>query len=152
MSLVYTILSSSFSVYHFDSLFMWDTMDARPPCPSPFPRVCPSSCPLNQWCHPTISSFAALFSSCLQTFPLSGSFPMSRLFPSGGQIIGDSASVLPKSIQGWFPLILTGLISLLYKGLSKVIYSTTVWKHQFFSILPSLLSSSHIHTWLLERP
>ena len=99
---------------------------ARPPCPSPSPRVCPSSCPLNQWCHPTIWSSVTLFSFYLRSFPASGSFPVSQLFASGGQRTGVSAStsVLPKSIQGWFPLRLTGLISLLYKGLSRVFSST----------------------------
>ena len=91
------------------------------------------------------------FSSCLQSFPAIGSFLMSRLFASGGQSIGASASVLPINIQGWFPLRLTGLISLLSKGLSRVLSNTTVWKHQFFHAQPSLWSSSHIHTWLLEH-
>ena len=89
--------------------------------------------------------------SWLQSFPASGSFIMTQLFASGGQSLGASASVLPKSIQGWFPLRLTRLISLLFKGLSRVFFSTTIWKHQFFSTLPYLWSSSHIHTWLLER-
>ena len=115
-----------------------------------FPRVFPSSCPLHWWCHPTISCSVALF-SCLQSFPASGSFPMSQLFASGSQRIGASASVLPMSIQGWFPFRLTGLISLQSKGLSRVSSSTTVGRHQFFCALPSLWFSSHIHTWLLER-
>ena len=115
----------------------------------PFPRVCPSSCPLNWWYHPTISGSVALF--CLQSFPASKSFPMSQLFVSGGQRIGASASVLPMSIQGWFPLRFTGLISLQSKRLSRVSSSTTVRKHQFFGALPSLWFSSHIYTWLLER-
>ena len=132
MSLVYTILSSSFSVYHFDSLFMWDTMDARPPCPSPSPRVCWSSCSLCQWCHPDISCSDVLFSFCLQSFPASGTFPVSWLFISGGQSIRalTLASVLPVNIQGWFPLGLTGLISLQSDGLSRVFSSTTVRKHR----------------------
>ena len=102
----------------------------------------------------TISSSAAPFSSCLQSFPESGSFPTSWLFASGGQRTGASASAsaLPMNIQGWFPLGLTGLISLLSKGLSKVFSSTTVWKHQFFSAQPSLWYNSHICTWLLEKP
>ena len=112
------------------------------PCPSPSPRVCPSSCPLHQWCHPTISTSVALFSFCLQSFPASGSFPMSWLFASGGQSIGASALVLPLSIKGWFPLRLTDMISLLSKGLSWVFSSTTVQNYQFFSALPSLWSSS----------
>ena len=98
--------------------------------------VCPSSCPLNRWCHPTISSSVALF--CLQSFPASGSFPVSQFFASGGQKSGASASasILPISIQNWFPLGLTGLIALLSKGLSRVFSSTTVRKHQFFGALP----------------
>ena len=114
--------------------------------PSPSPRVCPSSCLLNWWCHPSISSSAALFSSCLQSFPESGSFPISQFFTHCGQSIkaSASASVLPMSIQGWFPLGLTGLISLQSKGLSRVFSSITAWKQQFFSTLSSLWSSSHI--------
>ena len=84
---------------------------------------------------------------CPQSFSASGSFPMSHLFESGGQSIGASASVLPMNIQGWFPLGLIGLISLLSKGLSRVFSTTIVWKHQFFSAQPSLWSSSHIRTW-----
>ena len=106
---------------------------------------------ISRWCHPTISSSVVPFSSCLQSFPASGSFPMSWLFTSGGQSIGASASVLPMNIQGWFPLGLTGLISLLSKGCSRVFSNTTVWKHQFFSSQSSLGSNSHIHTWLLEK-
>ena len=128
---------------------------ARSPCPSPSPGVCPSSCPLNQWCHPTISASVALFSLCLQYFPASGSFIMSPLFASGSQIIGASASasVLPMSIQGWFPLGPTGLMSLQSKWLSRVFSGTTVWKHQLFGALPSLWFNSHyMTTWLPERP
>ena len=97
------------------------------------PGACSNSCPSSQWCHPTISSFVAPF-SCPQSFPASGSFPVSRLFTSGGQNIGASASatVVSMNIQGWFPLGLTGLISLVSKALSKVFSSTTVQKHQFF--------------------
>ena len=100
------------------------------------------SYPLSRWCYLTISSSTALFSFCLQYFPASRSFPMSWLFTSG-QIIGASAlasSVLPMNIQAWFPLGLTGLISLLSKGLSRVFSSTTIWKHQFFVLHPSLWS------------
>ena len=93
---------------------------ARLPCPSLSFGVCSNSCPLSWWYHPTISSSADLFSSCLQSFPAAGSFPMNQLFASGGQSIGASASVLPMNIQGSFPLGLTGLISLLSKGLSRV--------------------------------
>ena len=107
---------------------------ARPPCPSPTPRDYPNSCPLSQWCHPTISSSVNPFSSCLQSFPASGSFQMSQLFVSGGQRIGVSASVsvLPMNIQDWFPLGWTGWISLQSKGLSRVLSNTTVQKHDFF--------------------
>ena len=114
--------------------------------------VCSNSCPLSPWCHPTISSSVAPFSSCLQSFPESGSFSMSWLFASSGQSIGALASVLLMNIKDWFPLGLTGLISLQSKGLPRVFSSTTVRKHQFFSIQPSLWSNSHIHTWLLEKP
>ena len=123
----------------FDSLWPHGLQHARLPRPSLFPRVCSNSCPLTQWCHPNISSSTAHFSSCLQSFPASGSFPMSRLFSSGGQSIGASASasVLPMNIQEWFPLGLTGLISLQSKGLSRVLSSITIRKHQFFSTQPS---------------
>ena len=112
---------------------------ARLPCPSLSLGVCSNSCPLSWWCHPTISSSIAPFSSCPQSFPASGSFPMSQLFTSGGQSIGASAStsVLPMSIQGWFPLGLTGLISWQSKELSRV-FSNTFPKHQFFGTQPSL--------------
>ena len=126
---------------------------ARLLCPSLSPRVCSNSCPLSQWCHPTSSSSVTPFSSCLHSFPASASFLMSWLFHSGGQSIGDSTSAyaLPVNIQGWFPLGLTGLISLLSKGFSRVFSNTTVQKHQFFSAQPSLWFDSHIHTWLLEK-
>ena len=132
----------------FNSLRPHGLQHARLPCSSSSPGFCPSSYPLNQRCHPTISSSVSPFSFCLQSFPVLGSFSMSQLFTSGGQNIGASASasVLPNSIQGWFPLRLTGLISLLSRGLSRVFSSTTVRKHDFFSTLPSLLSSSHICT------
>ena len=115
------------------------------------PGVCSYSCLLSQSCHPTISSSVTSFSSNLQSFPSWGSFSMSWLFTSGGQATGASASVLLMIIQVWFPLGLTGLI-LLSKGLSRVFSSTTVWKHQFLGAQPYLWSSSHIHTWLLEKP
>ena len=108
---------------------------SRFPCPSPSPEVWLNSCPLSWWCHPTISSFVIPF-SCLQYFPASRSFPMSRLFISGGQIIGASASPsgICMNIQGWFPLGLTGLSSLQSdRGLHRVLFSTTIWKLQFFS-------------------
>ena len=111
----------------------------RPPCPSPTPRVYPNSCPLNRWCHPTISSSAVPF-SCPQSFPASGSFQMSQFFTSGGQSIGVSAStsVLPMNTQDWSPLGWTCWIPLQSKGLSRVFSNTTVQKHQFFSTHLSL--------------
>ena len=126
---------------------------ARPPCPSQSPGVCPSSHPLHWWCHPAISSSGAFFSFCPQSFPASRIFPMSQPSASDDQSTGASASAsaLPMSIQSWFPLRLTGLISLVSKGLSGVFSSTTVQKHQFFSTQLSLWSNPHIHTWLLER-
>ena len=113
------------------------------------PRVWSNTCPLSQWCYPNISCSVISFSSCLQSFPVSGPFPMCWLSVSGGQSIGvsASASVLPRNgNQGWFPLGLTGLISLQSKGLSRVFSSTTIQKHQFFSDQPSLWSNSHMHT------
>ena len=111
-----------------DSLWPHGLQHARPPCPSPTPRVYSNSCPLNQWCHPTISSSVIPFSSCPQSFPASGSFQMSQLFASGGQSTGVSvsASALSMNIQDWFPLGWTGWITLQSKGLSKVFWNTTV--------------------------
>ena len=130
------------SDFHFSSLqvmsdFLWPhrQQHARFPCPSLSPWVCSNSCALSQWCHPTISSSVAPFSSCPQSFPTSGSFPMSLLFTLGGQSIGASASasVLPTNIQDWFPLWLTGWISEKSKGLSRVFSNITIQNHQFFS-------------------
>ena len=119
----------------------------RLPCPSPSPGVCLNSCPLSRWCHPTISSSVVPFSSCLQSFPESGSFPMSQLFTSGGQSIGAFAiaSVIPLNSQDWFPVGLTGLI-LQSRRLSRVFSNITLRKHQFFSAQFSLWSNSHTHT------
>ena len=116
-----------------DSLQPHELQHTRPPCPSPTPGVYPNSCPLSCWCHPTISSSVIPFSSRPQSFPASGSFPMSQFFTSGGQSLGVSAStsVLPMNIQEGFPLGRTGWISLLSKGLSRVFSNTTVQKHQF---------------------
>ena len=121
-----------------DSLWPHGLWHARLPCPSPSPGPCTNSCPLSQWCHPTI--LVVPFSSCPQSFPASRSFLTSQLFTSGGQSIGvsASASVLPMIIQYWFPLGWTGLISLLSKRLSRVFFSTTVQKDQFFSTQLSL--------------
>ena len=117
-----------------------DPMNRRPPCPSPSPRVHSDSRPSSPWCHPAISSSVIPFSSRPQSFPASGSFPMSRLFTSGGKSIGVSASALvfPMNIQDWFPLGWTGWISLQSKGLSRVFSNTTVQKHQFFCVQLSL--------------
>ena len=135
-----------------DALQLHGLQHARLSCPSSTPGACSNSCPLSRWCHPAISSSVAPFSSCLQSFPASGSFPMSLFFTSGDQSIEASTSVLPMSIQDWFPLGLTDLISLQSKGLSRVFSNTTVQKHQFFGAQLSLWSNSHIHTWLLEKP
>ena len=136
-----------------DSLQPHGLQHTRLPCPAPTPGVYSNSCPLSRWCHPTISSSAVPFSSHLQSFPASGSFPMSQFFTSGGQSIGVSASpsVLPMNIQDWFPLGWTGWISLQSKSLSRVFSNTTVQKHQVFGAQLSLWSDSHIHTWLLEN-
>ena len=130
------------------------TIPRQASLPSLSPRVCSNSCPLSQSWRPTILSPVTPFSSCAQLFPVSGAFSVSWLFTSGGQSIraSASASVLPMYSQGWLPLGLTGLISLLFKGLSKVFSSTAVWKNQFFGAQASLWSSSHIHTWLLGKP
>ena len=118
-----------------DSLRPHGLQHTRLPCPSPTPRACSNSCPSCRWCHPTIASSVIPFSSRLQSFPASGSFPMSQLFTSGGQTIGVSAStsVLPMNIEDWFPLGWTGWMSLQSKGLSRLFSNTTVQKHQFFS-------------------
>ena len=137
----------------YDSLWPHWLQHARPPCPSPTPRAYSNSCPSSQWRHPTILSSVIPFSFCFQSFPTSGSFPVSQFFISGGQSIGvsASASVLPMNIRDWFSLTLTGLISLQSKGLARAFSSTTVQKHQFFSTQPPLGSNSHIHTRLLEK-
>ena len=121
-----------------DCLWPHGPQHARPPCPSPTPRACSNSCLSSWWCHPTISSSVAPFSSCPQSFPASGSFPVSWFFISGGQSTGASASVLPVNIQDWFPLGLIGLTFMQSKRLSRVFSNITVWKHQIFVTLPSL--------------
>ena len=137
-----------------DSWRPHEPQHARPPCPSSAPGVHPSPCPLSQWCHPTISSSVVPFSSCPESFPASGSFPMNWLFASGGQSIGvsASASVLLMNTQDWSPLGWTSWISLQSQGLSRVFSKTTVQKHQFFGAQLSSQSNSHIHTWPLEKP
>ena len=126
-----------------DSLWPHGLQHARPPCPSPILGVCSNSCPLSQWCHPTISFSVVPFSSCLKSFPGWGPFQMSQLLASGGQSIGvsASASVLPMNIQGWFPLGWTGWISLQSKGLSGVFSSTTQISLNY-SCIPSLPATS----------
>ena len=123
-----------------DSLWPHEQQHARPPCPSPTPRAYPNSCPLSQWCHQTISSSVIPFSSCPQSFPASGSFPISQLFASGGQSIGVSASAsgLSVNVYDWFPLGLTGWSSLQSKGLSRVFSNTINQRHQFFGTQLSL--------------
>ena len=135
-----------------NSLWPHELQHARPPCPSPTPGVCSNSCPSSRWCHTIISSSVVPFSSCPQSLPVSGSFPMSQIFTWGGQSIGVSAlaSVLPMNTQDW-SLEWTGWISLQSKGLSRLFSSTTVEKHQFFGTQLFSQSKSHIHTWLLEK-
>ena len=135
-----------------DSLWPHGLKHARSPCPSPSPKVCLSSWSLNQWCFPAISSSDTLFSFCHPSFPASDSFPMSHLLASDDQNTVASASVLPVNIQGWSSWRLTDLMALLSRGLSGVLSSITVWRHQLFGVLPSLWSSSHNHTWPLGRP
>ena len=152
--------SSRFSSVQFshsvmsDSLWPHESQYARPPCPSPSPGVYPNSCASSRWCYPAISFSVIPFSSCPQSLPASGCFPMSQLFTWGGQNIGVSAlaSVLPTNTQDWSLLGWTGWISLQSKGLSRVFSNTTVQKHQFFGTQLSSQSNSHIHTWPLEKP
>ena len=155
MYTLFTFCSVQFShLVVSDSLWPHGLQKARLPCLSLSPGVSSNSCSLNQWCYPTISSSVIPFSSCLKSFPASGSFPVSQLFASDGESIGASASVLPVNIQGWFPLGLTGLIYLLdldSMGISRAFSSTIVQKHQFFSSQSSLWSNSHIHIWLLGK-
>ena len=148
---IFVVIQSLSSVWFFAALW---TATRQAPCPSSSLGIRSNSHPLCRSCHPTASSSATSVSSCPQSFLASGSFPVSGLFTSGDQSIGASvsASVLPKSIQGLFPLGLTGLISVLPKELSRVVSSSMMLKHQFFSAQPSSWSNSHIHTWLLEKP
>ena len=148
-----SVWSCCCSIAHsFLTLWSHGLQQARLPCPSLSPGICSNSCPLSWWCHPTISSSVSPFSSYPQSFQISGSFPMSLLFASGGQSIQalSSASVLP----------VTGLISfrmdwfdiLAVQGLSRVFSSTTIQKHQFFGAHPSLWSNFLIPIWLMEKP
>ena len=142
-SFEYYILDISVQFSHSvvsDSLWPRELQHVRLPCPSPTLRVYPNPCPLSQWCHPTISSSVIPFSSCLQSFPGSGSFPMSQLFPWGGQSTGVSAStsVLPMNTRDWPALGWTGWISMQPKGLLRVFSNTPGQKHQFFGAQLSL--------------
>ena len=152
VQLLYTITKAMCMLSHFssvqfsrsvvsDSLQPHELQHARPPCPSPTQGVYSNSCPLSRWCNPTISSSVIFFCS-LQSFPASGSFPMSQFFTSGGRSFGASASawVLPMKVSPCSPRH------------SQVFSNTTVQKHQFFGAQPSLWSNSHIHTWLLKKP
>ena len=152
MKIVFPLLFSCSVVS--DSLQPQGLQLTRLPCPLLSPGICSNLCLLGWWWHPTISAYVVPFFSYPWSFPASGSFPVSQLFAPGGQSIKASAlaSVLPLNIQGWFPWGLTGLISLQSRELSRIFYSTTVQKHQFFGAEPSLQSNSHIHTWLLEKP
>ena len=150
-----SVVSVQFScsmLFMSDYVHSYGLQHARLPCPSPTPGAYSNSCPSSWWCHPTISSSVIPFSYCPQSLPASGSFPMSQFFASGGQRIGASAAVLPMNIQDWFPLGLTGLVSLQSKGLSRVFSNTTIQKHQFFSAQLSPQSNSYIHIWPLEKP
>ena len=137
-----------------DSLWPHEPQHAKPPCPSPTPRIHPNPCPLNRWCHPTVLSSVIPFSSCPQSFQASGSFQVNHLFTWGGPCIGVSASpsVLPMDIQDWSPLGWTGWNSLQSKGPSRVFSNTIVQKHQFFGTQLSSQSNFHIHIWPLEKP
>ena len=137
-----------------DSLRPHESQHARPPCPSPSPRVQSDSRPSSPWCHPAISSSVVPFSFCPQSLSASESFPMRQLFTWGGQSTGASAlaSFLPKKSQGWSPSQWTGWIALQSKGLSRVFSNTTVQTHQFFGAQPSSQPNSYIHTWPLEKP
>ena len=137
-----------------ESLWPHESQHARPPCPSPSPRVYSNSCPWSWWCHPAISSSVTPFSSCPQPLSASWSFPMSQLFAWGSQIIGVSVStsVLPMNTQDWSPLGWTGWIFLQSRGCSRVFSNTTVQKHQFFGTQLSSQSNSHIHKWPQEKP
>ena len=145
------------SVQSLSHVRLCDPMNSSTPgllVHQPTPRVHSNSCPSSRWCHPATSSSVVPFSSCPQSLPASGSFPMSQLFSWGGQSIGVSAlaSVLPVNTQDWSPLGWTGWISLPSKGLSRVLSNTTVQKHQFIGTRLSSQSNSHIHTWPLEKP
>ena len=154
-SICYVVCSVPFSLSVMsDSLPPHGLHHNRACSSSPTPGAWANSCPSSRWLHPTISSSVILFSSCLQAFPVTGSFLVSQFFTLGGQSIGvsASASVLPMNIQDWFPLGWTVWISLLSRGFSRLFSSNTIRKHPFLSTQPSLWFNSHICTWLLENP
>ena len=154
-----TIIRINSSVSQFShsvmssSLRLHESQHARPPCPLPTPRVYSNSCPSIRWSHPAISSSVIPFSSCPQSLPALGSFPMCQLFPWGGQSIGvsASASVLPMNTQDWSPLGLAGS-PCSPRDSQECSSNTTVQKHQFFGTHLSSQSNSHIHAWPLEKP
>ena len=150
---VYQLLVSQISSVAQSCPTLCDPMNrSTPGLPVHHQLAYSNSCPSSQWCHPGISSSVVPFSSCPQSLPASGSFPVSHFFAWGGQSTGASASVLPMNTQDWSPLGWTGWISLQSKGLSRAFSNTTLRKHQFFSIQLSSQSNSHIHTWPLEKP
>ena len=153
LSLCHISVQFSCSVV-FDSLRPHELQHARPPCPSPTPRVHSNSCPSSWWCQPAISSSVVPFSFCSQSLPASETFPMSQLFAWGGQStrVAALATFLSKKTQHWSPLEWTGWISLQSKGFSRVFSNTTVQKHQFFGAQLSSQSNTHIHTWPLRKP
>ena len=152
-------LHLQFSSVHFshsvesDSLWPHESQHARPPCPSPTPRAHSNSCPSSLWCHPAISSSVIPFSSCPQSLPASGSFPLSQLFGMRPKYWSFSFSISPSNEQpGLISFRMDRWISLQSKGLSWVFSNTTVQRHQFFGAQPSSQSNSHIHTWPQEKP
>ena len=149
-SLLMQSVQFSYSVV-FDSLWLHELQHTRLPCPSPTPEACSNSYPMSWWCHPTISFSIIPFSTCLQSFPASGAFPMSQFFASGGPSITFSISP-SNEYSGLISFRMDWLDLLESKGVSSVFSNTTIQKHQFFSAQLSLQSNSHIHTWLLEKP
>ena len=146
---IYVSVQFSCSVVS-DFLLPHEMQHARPPCPSPTPRACSNSCPSGRWCYPTISSSVVPFTSCLQFFPASGSFPMSRLFPSGGQSYWSFS--FSNEYSGLISFRIECFDLLQSKQFSRVFSNSTVQKHQFFSTQLFLWSDSRIHTWLLKKP
>ena len=152
LALLLSLVQFSHSVVS-NSLPPHELQYARPPFPSPTPKVHPKPRPSSQWCHPTISSSVVPFSSYPQSLPASGSFQMNQLFTSGGQRIGVSASISPSNEHsGLISFRMDWLDLLAVQGTLKSFFNITVQKHQFFGAQPSSQSNSHIHTWVLEKP